>query len=154
MLKIVFGHPLSREPLLKTVANPSTVKIPQPPDRLSGLLLPVDNQSGHALIDNFRHRARSKRDYWCAAGHRFDHHQTEGLRPINRKQQSRRAGEKLLFGFIIDFASKTDLIAINLRFKLFLEIAPFGTWYFGCDTKRHLRCARDSNGSIGSFFGS
>ena len=55
MPKILVGHSLRRKPLLETLADLASVEIPQSPDRLSRLYLPVDDISGHSVIDNFRH---------------------------------------------------------------------------------------------------
>ena len=56
--------------------------------------LVLDDEAGHAFVDDLRHRAAVEGDDRRAARHRLDHHQTERLGPIDRHQQrdARRSG--------------------------------------------------------------
>jgi hypothetical protein len=51
----------------------------------------------------------------------FDHDQTEGFRPVDRKQQSRGPSEKALLHFVVDCAGQLDAFAIDLGFEAFLK---------------------------------
>jgi hypothetical protein len=96
---------------------------------------------------------RPERDNGRAARHRFDHHQAERLGPVDRKQQSRGIGEKFLFGFIVNFANQPDLVAVDLRFKPFLEVTPLTARYFCRDAKRHSGGARNADCGLRALLG-
>jgi hypothetical protein len=53
---------------------------------------------------------------------------------------------------LIDLADQSDLLAIDLRFKLLLEIISLGPRHFRCDMKRHLRGARDADRGLWTTF--
>ena len=132
---------------------PPPVEFAEPPDRLNGLRFVIDDKAGDAVIDDFRYRAGPERDNRRAARHRFDHHQAERLRPIDRKQQSGSIGEKFLLGFIVNFADQSDSLAVDLRFKPLLEVTPLATRHFRRDVKRHSRGARDADGDFRTLLG-
>ena len=115
MTEILLRHSFSGEPLLETDADFVSIKFLQTLDRLHRLSLIVHNKSGHSVIYNFGHLARLKRDHWCAARHRLDHHQPKGLRPVDRKQQSCRTRQKRLLGFIVYLTNQLDLMAVDFR---------------------------------------
>ena len=48
----------------------------------------IDNEPGDAVLDHFRDCTAMPRNDRCAARHGLDHDQTEGLGPMNRKQQA------------------------------------------------------------------
>ena len=80
--------------------HPPPVEFVKPPDGLNGFRFPINDKAGHAVIDHFRYRAGPERDNRRAARHRFDHHQTERLGPVDRKQQSRGTREEFLLGCV------------------------------------------------------
>jgi hypothetical protein len=53
--------------------------------------------------------SRPERNNRCAARHCFDHDQTEGFRPVDRKQQSRSPSKKALLCFVVDFAGQLEV---------------------------------------------
>src|SRR5258708_12643523 len=120
---------------------------------MNSFRFPVHDKAGYAVINNFRYRTRPERDNRRAARHRFDHDQTERFGPVDRKQQSRSIRQKLLLGSIIYFTSQPDLVAIDLRFKPFLEVTPLTTRYFRRDAKRHSCGTRNANGDFRPLFG-
>src|SRR5712675_2031878 len=130
------------------------VEFAEPPDGLNGFRFPIDDKTRYAIIDDFRYRAGPERDHRRAARHGFDHDQAERLRPVDRKQQSGGIGKKLLLGRIINFANQPDLVAVNLRFKPFLEVTPLAAWYFRCDAKRHSGGTRNADCTFRAFLGS
>src|SRR5258707_11110775 len=129
------------------------VEFAEPTDGLDGFGFPIHDKAGDAVVDDFRYRAGPERDNRRAARHGFNHHQAERLRPVDRKQQSRGTGEKLLLGRIINFANQPDLVAVDLRFKPFLEVTPLPTWYFRRDAKRHSGGARNADCGLRALLG-
>src|SRR5258708_38145069 len=120
---------------------------------MNSFRFPVHDKAGYAVINNFRYRTRPERDNRRAARHRFDHDQTERFGPVDRKQQSRSIRQKLLLGSIIYFTSQPNLVAIDFRFKPFLEVTPLTTRYFRRDAKRHSCGTRNANGDFRPLFG-
>ena len=53
--------------------------------------------------------------------------------------------------FIVDLAGELDLLTVDLRLELFLEIFPFAPRHLGGDTKRHAGSVRDPDGGFRSF---
>ncbi len=49
-------------------------------------VLVLDDPPGQARLDDLGHRAAPVRDHGRAARHRLDHHQAEGLRPVDRER--------------------------------------------------------------------
>src|SRR5713101_1598769 len=127
-MKVFFGHPLRRKAPLEMRTYLPPVEFSEPPDGLDGFSFPIHDKAGYTVIDHFRYRARPERNNRRATRHGFDHDQTERLRPVDRKQQSGGIGEKLLLGLIVNFANQPDLVAVDLRFKPFLEVTPLATW--------------------------
>src|SRR6266404_6846137 len=151
--KAFLGHPLRGKALLEMRAYLAPVEFAEPPDGAGGFCFPIHDKAGYTVIDDFRHRARAERDNRRAARHGFDHDQAERLRPVDRKQQSCGIGEKLLLGSIINFANQPDLVAVDLRFKPFLEVTPLTTRYFRRDAKRHSRGARNADCGLRALLG-
>jgi hypothetical protein len=83
--------------------------------------------------------------------HRFDHDQAERFGPLDRKEQRSGARQKRLFLFVVHFPHQPDLGAIDLRFEVLLEIAPFAARRLRGDAKRHPGGARDADRASGPF---
>src|SRR5215216_3892981 len=94
-------------------ADTAAVELAEPLDRLNSFLLGLNNASRNAILDNLGYGATPERDNWGTACHRFNHHQAKRLRPVDRKQQSRRAGKEVLLGLFVDLTGELDLIAID-----------------------------------------
>jgi hypothetical protein len=109
MMEIILGHPSGRKPPLEGCADALSVEFADTLDGGNGFILVVDDKAGNAFIDNLRHRAAPEGDDWSSAGHSLDHYKPEGLRPINRKEECRRASEEVLLAGIIEFADKLAL---------------------------------------------
>src|SRR5258708_666335 len=152
-MKVFFGHQLRRKAPLEMRTYLPSVEFTEPPDGLDGFSFPIRDKAGYTVIDHFRYRARPERDNRRATRHGFDHDQTERLRPVDRKQQSGGIGEKLLLGLIVNFANQPDLVAVDLRFKPFLEVTPLATWYFRGDAKRHSDGTRNADCSFRALLG-
>jgi hypothetical protein len=49
------------------------------------LIFVFDDETRHAVLNDFRHRSGSVGNNGRSASHRLDHDETEGLRPIDRE---------------------------------------------------------------------
>ena len=122
MPNVVFGHAFSREALLKPRAHAGAINLIEFRNSLYGFGFTLNDEAGCAILDHLRNRAGCKCDDRRAAGHGFDHHQAKRLRPLNRKQQSRRASQKVLLGLFIDLPDEFNPIAIDHWLYFFAEV--------------------------------
>src|SRR5262245_57675884 len=126
---VLLGRPPGGETLFEAGAHLTPVELAQAGDGLDCLCLPVDDETGHTVIDDLGYRTGPEGDDRRAASHRLDHHEAERLGPVDWKQQGRGAGEKSSLGFVGDFADQPNLGTIDLGLDLFLEVASFATGY-------------------------
>ena len=54
--------------------------------------------------------------------------------------------EKRLLGRIVDLPDEPNVLAIDLRLKIFFEVGGFGARYLCGDAQGHSGCACDANG--------
>src|SRR5678809_1062505 len=115
MFNVVLRHTPRRKSLLEASAYTTAIEFAKSLDCPDSLGFVLYDETGHPVVEHFRDRAPTKRDDRRAAGHGFNHHETERLRPINWKQQRGGIREKSLFRLIIDFADQLNLFAVDLR---------------------------------------
>src|SRR5947199_8573106 len=94
-LEIVTRHALCRESLLKPTPDPAAIELGKPPDGAHGLLDVMDSKPCYTVFDYLGHGSARKGNHWRTAGHGFDHDQSEGLGPVDWKEQSAGIAEKL-----------------------------------------------------------
>ena len=75
------------------------------PDGIDSILDGIDDEPGHAIIDDLADRPAGKCDDGQAAGHGFDHDQPERLGPVNREEQGFRLAEKRV---LVPFGNLAD----------------------------------------------
>jgi hypothetical protein len=115
-------HSVRGKAFLEAGAYLSPVEPAQIAHGPDSLLLVIHDEARHAILNDLGHGPVAVGDHWRPTGHRLDHDEAERLRPIDRKQQGRRPGEKrLLLRFHL--ADKLDRPAIDVRLKLLLEVA-------------------------------
>ena len=66
----------------------------------------VDDNSCDAMIHDLWHCTSSERNHRRSIGHRFDHHQSEWFRPIDRKQQRHCPTQEDFLLLITNFANE------------------------------------------------
>jgi hypothetical protein len=54
-----------------------------------------------SVADDLRHSAALEREHRRAASHRFDHHKTEQLFPLNREKKCARPGQQVVIHGVI-----------------------------------------------------
>src|SRR4029453_1686758 len=92
----LFRHSARREALIEPFPDTATIKATDAPDRSHRLWRGFHKKAGPPVLDHFGDRSARPRNHRRAARHGLDHHQTERLRPIDRKQQRSRVAEKRL----------------------------------------------------------
>src|ERR1051325_3521827 len=106
--QIILGHSPGAEALFENSAAFFATELRDAFELVDGLLDAVDDKTRDTFIDDFRHRTAAKRHRRGAAGHSFDHHETEGLRPIDRKDLRIRVREERLLFLVADLADIFD----------------------------------------------
>ena len=79
---------------------------------------------------------------------RLDHHETEWLRPIDRKQQRRCAAEKRRLLGLADLADVLDQRVLQQMTNVAFEVFAIGGIHFGRDLERLFAGDGDRNGAI------
>src|SRR6185437_2535687 len=88
-----------------------------------------------------------------AARHRFDHHQTERLGPVDRRHERVRTAEKFGFLVIADLADIFDVRRLDQRADALLIIFGVDAVDLGGDLERDAAFARDMNRPVDRLFG-
>src|SRR5215471_10596633 len=95
-LDVVAGHPSRSESLFEHFTASPTADCAQPSDSIHRFLNTLHDETSDTVVNHFRHGPVAIGNYGSAAGHRFDHRQAEGFRPIDGKQQRPGISEKTL----------------------------------------------------------
>lgn len=106
------------------------------------------NPPVHAVLHDFLDRAAGKREHRSAAGHRFDHDESERLLPLNREQERSSPGEQRVFLCRIDLANVFDLTAVDVRGNLLLPVLPEDRLDLSSELQPDTRTARRANGEV------
>ena len=101
--------------------------------RANSMVLALDDEARDSVINDLRHRTRPISDHGCAACHRFNHNQTERLRPIDREEQGGSIGEKWLLAALTDLADELDSLVVDMRLEMLLEVSGLDSGYLGRD---------------------
>src|SRR5690606_14881876 len=146
--KVVAGHALRGEALLEDLAASRAVERAGPAHRGHRLVAALHDEAGDAFVDDLRHRAVAPGDHRRAAGHRLDHHQSEGLGPVDRKEQRARVAEELRFLLVADLAEVFDARLLEQRFDHVLEVFAVRPVDLRRDAQRQAGRARDRDRAV------
>jgi hypothetical protein len=111
------GDPVRREALGRA-ADLERVQPPGIVDPGGHLVLVLDEEARHAVLDHLRCRALGKRKHRGARRHRLDHDHAEGLGPADRHEEGVGVGEQALLAGPADLADVDDLLAVDVRLDL------------------------------------
>src|SRR5262249_36498404 len=111
--QVVGDHALGREALLDVAAALHGLEEIGLLERGGHGAVVVDDDPTAAVLDHLRHGPPPRGDHRRAAGHRLDHHEAEGLLPLDREQRRARVLEQL------DLLAVRDLAEV---FDLFVEV--------------------------------
>ena len=112
----------------------------------------LDDETRDTVFDQFRDRAAIECDDWRAAGHSFDHHKSEGLRPVDRNDQRDRAAKKFGLLSVSDLADVFDVRFGEQRSDHFFEIIVIDRVDFRCDLERQAAALGDVDGAVNPLF--
>jgi hypothetical protein len=150
---VVGGHARRREALLEFAANAGAGQRRQPADRGHRLVDAPDDEAREAIREDFVDRSSFPGDRRGAAGHRFDHHEAEGLAPVDQKKQGARARNESPFLRIAHFANEFHGRLPQERFDLLVVVRLVGLADLGRDAETHARPARHFNRPINALLG-
>ena len=108
-LQIVLRHAVRGEAALEFTADAGSVERAYPPHGLDRLILAVHDEAGHCVFQHLRDRAILERDDGSSAGHRLDHHQSEGLAPRDREDEPGGIAQEFLLLVLADLADELDV---------------------------------------------
>src|SRR5712691_1080751 len=145
---VILRHSRDRETLLETAAYRAAVERNHVGERVHGLLGIVHDPAGYAVVYDFRHRPPAKGEHRRAASHRFDHHQSERLGPVDRAEKGQRLAEEGGFFAIVDFTDVFDARTVEQRLDNLAEILRVDLVDLGGDAERNAELARDIDGAI------
>src|SRR4051794_38503291 len=149
---VVTGHTLDRESFFKDCSEQSSVQIAERFYRLKSLVDAFHNESGDPILDYFRDSRAIKGDHRSTTCHGLDHHQTKGLRPVDREQQCSSIAEELGLVMFIYLAEEFHIwLGSDERCDDVLPIGFILLVYFSGDLQRHASAAGDLDRSFGTF---
>ncbi len=116
---IILGHRRGGEAFLEHIANFLPRQMRRARDGLHGFVDAGDDEAGDPVVDHFRDRAVIPGDHRRAAGHRLDHDEAEGFRPVDREKQRGGIAQEIGFLVVADLADELDawVSSIGLTFS-------------------------------------
>src|SRR5262249_52863471 len=107
-----------------------------------------NDETGDAVLNQFRHRAAVERYDWRAARHGFNHDQPKRLRPVDRHEQRERVAQELGLLRVGDLPDILDMRFGEQRPDYFLEVIMIDRVDFRGDLERQAAALGDANGPI------
>src|SRR6201993_4911504 len=147
---VLSPHSVRGEALLEAGAYFSSVEPAQIAHGPDSLLLVLDDEARHAVLDDLRHGAGAVGDHWRPTGHRLNHDEAERFWPIDRKQQGSGLGEERLLLHLVHLADELDRPAVDVGLKLLLEVDGLAARNLGGNAQGHSSGARDADGVLGA----
>ncbi|MNQ90988.1 hypothetical protein D3C85_1063510 [compost metagenome] len=118
------------------------------------LLHAVDQEPGGPILNDFGRRTAAEGDDRGAAGQGLDHHQTEGLGPVDREEQGLGPAEEGRLLVVADLADELDQgVAVDHRLDDRLPIGLVRRIDLGRDLQRLAQARGDLDGAVGTFLG-
>ena len=147
---VVVDHAHVAEPRLEDAPAGCTIDRVDPAHRLDHRCLVVADEARYPVLHHLGNRAAPARDHRRAAGERFDHHQSERLRPVNREEQRARASQKPRLVVAADLPQELDVTA-EQRANRFLAVRAVDGVDLRSDLERQAGRRGDANRRIDAF---
>src|SRR5215813_8397021 len=133
---IISRHPTYGEASLELFAATCAVEREHGRQRCHRLVDRVHHRPGDAGLEDLLDRTPAEGEHGGPAGHGLDHHQAEGLGPIDGKQERTRVAEELGLLSVVDLAEVLDPRGGEQRLDLSLEVLPVGGVHLCADVER------------------
>lgn len=102
-------------------------------------------------MDDFLDRAARKGEDRRAARHRFDHHQTERLLPLNREQEGASARQQAVLLLGVRFSHVLDLHAVDFWRDLLFPVVAEHRLHFAGELQSHAGATCGLNRQMRAF---
>src|SRR6185503_7060682 len=146
-------HAARGEALFELLADGGPVQRGETADHGNRAGFVFDDEAGEAGVDDLRDRTAVIGYNRRAAGHGFDHHEAERLRPVDRYQKADRATEEIGFLAVADLADEFDQrIGLDERGDQFVIVFLVGAIDLGRDLERNAAPGSDTDGAIHALF--
>src|SRR5262249_41269018 len=123
---VVPRHAAHREALLELLPAPRPIGRQHRGQRRDRLVHRVDDGSGDSGTDHLRDPAPAKGQDGGATGERLDHHQAEGFRPVDGKEERQSLPQQLDLFPVAQLAEPLDSWRSEQRLDLLLEVRTVG----------------------------
>src|SRR6185369_1673651 len=150
---VIVCHSSRGKAILECFPAARTTQLRYAFDRAYAFIDRSDEETRAPVVDDLGDGAMRVGDDGSSARHRFDHHESERLRPVDGKQQRTRVAQEVRLGVLTDLADALDDRIVEKRANLLVEIAPVGRIDLRGDLQRNLRPPRDLDGTIDALFG-
>ena len=151
-LRVLLRHYRSKEAPLERFPHATAVECGKPRDGGDGFVSGVDDEASNAVVDDLSYRTIVPRDDRRSTGHRLDHDQTEGLGPVDGKEERRGLAEELILLLVIHFSNELDAGTAEQWFDDVLEIGAVNGVDFRCDFERHFCSPCDFDRAVQPLF--
>jgi hypothetical protein len=105
---IILRHARDLEALLELLAAALAAEAAYAFHAFYSLVEVIHDEPGDALVYDLRNGPATQCDDRSTAGHGFDHRESEGLGPVDGKQQGKCVSQKACLVEIADFADEFD----------------------------------------------
>src|SRR5207248_11243987 len=112
----------------------------------------LDDEACLSFNNNFRDRTAGKTNHWRPAGKRFNHDQSERLRPVDWKEQSSGAAEQFVFFRMTNFTDELDERFIQQMLDVFVEVVAVDAVDLGRDLELATCSPGNLDRSVYAFF--
>lgn len=148
--QVVARHALCGEAILEPAADPGAVELSDPGERCDCLGLGGDDEARHPVLDDLGDRAAVPGDHGGPAGHRLDHHEAEGFRPVDREQERPSASQELALLKVVH-GSEIGRVGAQQGAYAAVEIIRVADIDRAAEPDRQAGRAGDADRHVGSF---
>ena len=120
-------------------------------DRRDRVIHRVAQNARDAVGDDLWYGAIAESDHRCAGRHRLDHHEAEGLRPIDREGEREGVAEEILLLFLVDLADELDEGMVDHRLDDLVPVILVSLVDLRGDLQRNAGADRHLDRTVGAL---
>src|SRR5437764_4287802 len=113
--------------------------------------LPAANVAGDSVAHHFRHRTPGHCQHRRAARHSFDHHQSEGLVPLNWEQHGQGVAQEFVLRIELRQPYVLHEVAVHLRLDFLLEVFAVHRLHIVSDLQRDPSTLGNLDGEVSAL---
>ena len=151
--EVVARDAFDGESTFETRAHAATIEVGDATRGSDRLIDSIDKEPRNAVVDDLWRRTATESNHRRAAGHRFNHHDPEGLRPVDGKKHGRGAAQECALLALVDFADVLDIgICVDQRLDPLFPIGPVSPINLGGHLQFRPNARRNFDRQIRPFF--